>query len=77
MVFVTNDADVAGRFLREGIFFDQGEDVGGAAQQMFADREDPAVLRGMAEGGEPELPVEARLVRGDPRRRASRIRATA
>ena len=48
-------------------FFDRGEDLGCTSQQMFADREDPRVVRGMVEGGEPELPVEARSVGWDPR----------
>ena len=43
-------------------FFDRGEDLGCTAQQMFADRDDPRVVRGMVEDGEPELPVEGRLV---------------
>ena len=69
-VFVRNDAQVAWRFLRERIFFGHGEDCGCAAQHRFADREERGVMRGMAEDGEPELPVEGRLVGWDPRGRA-------
>lgn len=61
-VFVTNDAQVAERFLRERIFFGHGEDCACAAQHRFADREERGVMRGMAEGSESGLPVEARGV---------------
>ena len=60
-LFVTNDAEVAERFLRERIFFGHGEDCGCAAQRRFADRGERGVMRGMAEGSEPGLPVEARV----------------
>ena len=66
-LFVTNDAEVAERFLRERIFFGHGEDCGCAAQRRFADREERGVMRGMAEGSEPELPVEARWVPSETR----------
>ena len=59
-VLVANAAQVAWRFLRERIFFGHGEDCGCAAQHRFADREERGVMRGMAEGSEPELPVEGR-----------------
>ena len=61
-VFVRNDAQVAERFLRERIFFGHGEDCACAAQHRFAEREERGVMRGMAEGSEPGLPVEARVV---------------
>lgn len=64
-VFVANAAEVAGRFLRERIFFRprRGLRVCRAihAQHMFADREERGVMRGMAAGSEPGLPVEARV----------------
>ena len=52
---------MAERFLRERIFFGHGEDCGCAAQRRFADRGERGVMRGMAEGSEPGLPVEARV----------------
>ena len=61
-VIGTNDAQVAERFLRERIFFGHGEDCACAAQHRFADREERGVARGMAEGSESGLPVEARGV---------------
>ena len=53
-VFVANAAQVAWRFLRERIFLGHGEDCGCAVQHRFADREERGVMRGMAEGSEPE-----------------------
>ena len=49
-------------FYGKGFFFGHGEDCACAAQHRFADREEGGVMRGMAEGSEPELPVEARGV---------------
>lgn len=66
-VLVANAAQVAWRFLRERIFFGHGEDCGCAAQHRFADREERGVMRGMAEGSEPELPVEGRSLPSETR----------
>src|ERR1051325_5656617 len=65
MIFVKHGAQVARRFFGERIFLEQREHVRRALRQTNQEIHEPRIATIITEGGEPHLPVQTRLVRGD------------
>src|SRR5207302_3633984 len=68
-VAVERDAQALGRRLREGVAREEGGDGRGRRQQALEQAMEVEGARRPAEQQEPELEVDARLVRGDERGR--------
>src|SRR5262249_60430547 len=62
MVLIENGPDVTRRGLGKGVPFEQRQDLWTAFEQPEAKVHEPAVVLIVAEGSEPHLPIQPRLV---------------
>src|SRR6266481_2258175 len=73
MIVVKDGANVTGRGVGERVAFEQRQDFWRALQKTDAEIDEPWVAPVIAEGGEPHLPIQSRLMWGDEFRSAFEI----